>query len=396
MGATLMVTGAGHLGGPLLQRLAACPRVDRIVAVGRDGRRGRARCNLARLSAMAGGHAVAIDHRVVDLAHPEQLAEALAAESPDMLVHSASLQTWWLADLFPAPARAALRAPGFGVWLPLHLSLALSLMHGVRQADYGGPILNAAYPDVVNVVLGAVGRAPDAGLGNVDELVAKVRLGVAATLAVPPAELDIRLVAHHALQRFAFGGGDANGSAATSSTGSDHAERAAAPPFLLRVEHGGIDVTERSGAREVLLQPCPLPDGPAWGAFSAAAAASFIEALLAPDRSHQHAAGPCGLPGGYPVTVGGGRIELRDVPGVPRAEAVAVNQRSHRFDGIDRIREDGTVVFTASASAAIRDALGYDCTELIPGEVAERADELGARFRRFAARHDVDLDDAHR
>ncbi|MGD8330464.1 MAG: hypothetical protein PVJ49_13605 [Acidobacteriota bacterium] len=397
MGVTLMLTGTGHLGGPLLQRLAALPRVDRIVAVGRDARRGAARVNLARLTAMAAGYTVAIEHRVVDVARPDRVAEALVEVSPDLLVHTASLQTWWLPDLFPPSARRTLRATGYGVWLPLHLALALSLMRGVQQAGYDGPVLNAAYPDVVNVVLGRVGQAPLAGLGNVDELVAKVRLGVADELGVPAAELDVLLVAHHALQRFAF--------AATATTTSDGGTGAegpgpdsedARPPFWLRVEHRGTDVSDAGRAREALLRPCPLPGGPSWGTFSAAAASSFIEALLASEPRNEHAAAPYGLPGGYPVRVDGGRMELRDLAGLTREEAVAINERSHRFDGIDTIRDDGTVVFTGRATAAIRDALGYDCSEMAPREAAERAEDLAACFRRYAAHYDVDLDAARR
>jgi hypothetical protein len=396
MGVTLMLTGTGHLGGPLLHRLAAASQVDRIVAVGRDARRGAQRCNLARLTAMAAGRAVAIEHRVVDVARPERVAEALDEVSPDLLVHTASLQTWWLADLFPAPARRALRATGYGVWLPLHLTLALSLMRGVQQAGYEGPVLNAAYPDVVNVVLGRVGKAPLAGLGNVDELVAKVRLGVADELGVPAAELDILLVAHHALQRFAFAAAAPAGDGEPPADGPGADGDAARPPFWLRVEHQGVDVTERGRARQALLRPSALPGGPAWGAFSAAAAASFVEALLAGERRNEHAPGPRGLPGGYPVRVAGGKMELRQLAGVTLEEAVAINQRSHRFDGVETIRDDGTVVFTESATAAIRDALGYDCSELAPAEAAGRAEELAGRFRRHAARHGVDLDDARR
>jgi hypothetical protein len=400
MSAVVLLTGIGHLGGPLLDRLACSRRVRRVVALSRDRCRGEARCNLARLKALATGHASVVEHRVADLHIVEEVGAAVREVGPDLVVHAASLQTWWLADLFPEAQREDLRRLGYGVWLPLHLCLALSLCRGLEQGGYRGPLLNAAYPDVVNVVLGRVGRPPSAGIGNIDELVAKVRLGVAASLSVAPCELDIWLVAHHALQRFAFAAGDPRGAETGGAVpdvgrGGDQGSREegdeVVPPFYLRVEHRGRDVTEEGRGRDALLCPCPLPSGPAWGDFSAAAGALTIDALLATEPSRGHASGPRGLPGGYPVSLGSGSVALAPVPGLGHDEAVAVNERSHRFDGIDAIGEDGTVVFVAQAAAAMRDMLGYDCSRLPPAEVGERARELSARFGEHAARYGVDL-----
>lgn len=386
MGSVIMLVGTGHLGGPILDRLAAAPSVERVVALGRDARRGEARCNLARLTAAAGGEPAWVEHRSVDVADPGRVAAAVRHIGPDLVLHAASLQTWWLLDLFPEDARAALLPAGYGVWLPLHLALAMTLMQGLGEAGFEGVVLNAAYPDVINVVLGRLGTPPTGGVGNVDELVAKVRTHAARELGVAGRDLDVWLVAHHALQRAAFraasSGTDTAGSAGVDPT---------VPPFHLHVELRGEDVTERARAHEALLAPCELPPGPGWGNFTAASAVALVEAVLAETPSRAHAAAPGGLPGGYPVDVGGGNIEVSAIPGLSRAEAVAINERSHGFDGIDGIGEDGTVSFAEDAAAVMRDTLGYDCGILPPSDVADRAAELTARFREYATRHGVDV-----
>jgi hypothetical protein len=383
MGSVILLVGTGHLGGPILDRLAATPSVERVVALGRDARRGEARCNLARLTAAAVGEPAHIEHRSVDVADPGRVAATVQDIGPDLVLHTASMQTWWLLDLFPEDARAALKPAGYGVWLPLHLRLAMTLMQGLAEASYEGVVLNAAYPDVINVVLGRIGTPPTGGVGNVDELVAKVRTNAARSLGVAGRDLDVWLVAHHAVQLAAFraahSGSDAAGADLT------------VPPYHLHLELRGEDVTDRARAHEALFIPCELPPGPGWGNFTAASAVALVEAVLAEARSRTHAAAPGGFAGGYPVDVGGGRIDVSAIPGLSRDEAVAINERSHRFDGIDGIGEDGTVVFAEDAATAIRDTLGYDCGMLPPGDVEDRAAELALRFREYATRHGIDL-----
>ena len=72
-------------------------------------------------------------------------------------------------------------------------------------------------------------------------------------------------------------------------------------------------------------------------------------------------------------------------------EAISINERSHRFDGIETIEEDGSVVFTEHSAAVMRDALGYEGKRLRPAEAADRADELSRRFNEYARQHGVDL-----
>jgi hypothetical protein len=384
MRAKVLLVGPGELGGAVLDGLVREPSVGEVVVAGRDAARAERRCNLSRMIAAVSGSMTPVRFASADLARPGTVADLLRRERPDILFSAASLQTWWLADLLPEAAAAMLRRARFGAWLPVHLAPTLALMQAARDAGFAGVTLAAPYPDVVNCVLGRIGLAPTCGVGNVDEMAAKVAILAAARLGVDPSGVRVRLVAHHALEAHVFGPGDA------AARGDPR------PPFALRIDHAGRDITAEVAAETLLFSPCPLPAGRDWCRFTAAVVVRFVRALGGADDVPLHAAGPHGLPGGYPVVAGRMRVRVDLPEGPAEAGAIALNERSHQFEGIDRIEPDGTVVFRDEDAEALRAALGYSCGRLAPAEAAPRGQELVDRFRAFARRHGVDLTRAGR
>jgi len=374
----ILVIGLGHLGGVTLELLARQQWVGRIVGASRDSERGAARCNLARLGAMAQGYSGEIEFSQLDLRDVDQVAESIRRLEPDLILSTASLQTWWLPELLPAEAAARLSRARFGAWLPIHLTLNLDLMRAVKACEYAGPVLTAPFPDVVNCVLDRLGMAPTCGVGNIDEVVTKVRWLAAKSLQVPTTEIEVTLVAHHALQRAVF------------RSPHDEAPQAV-PPLYLVIDHLGEDVTDEIGGRDLLLEPSPLPGGPAWAFLTSGSTVRLIEAFLSIEDALLHAPAPGGLPGGYPVVVGNGLVRPRPLPDLSLGEAIQINERSHPFDGIHTIEEDGTTIFEPVTVRVLREELGYDCERLPPHEAPERSRELTARFREYAQSWGVDL-----
>lgn len=371
---TIMIVGLGGLGSIILELLAREEGLGRIVVGSRNPARGIARCNLARLGAMAQGYAPSIDFIPLDLNDKEAVAQTVHKEAPDIILSTATLQTWWLPDLLPPKQASVIRSAGFGVWLPVHLTLTLKLMEALRAAAYRGISLTAPFPDVVNCVLGRMDLAPTCGVGNLDEIVPKVRLLAAQRLGAPLDAVRVLLVAHHALEPAVFG-----------------KPMDEIPPYFLRVEYGGQDVTEAIRAHELLLAPYPLTPGPPTHFLTAGSTVRLIRALLAQRGALLHAPSPGGLPGGYPVIVSPRGIQPAPIEGLSLQEAIAINERSHRFDGIERIEADGTVVFGLEAADVLRTELGYDCDRLPPDAAEARGEELIARFREYAGRHGVSL-----
>ncbi|MDP2528762.1 MAG: hypothetical protein Q8W51_03425 [Candidatus Palauibacterales bacterium] len=382
------------MGRAVLERLAAEPWPGRIVACRRDAERGAEACRLARVAALASGAGgaagagegplPAIEFERLDVTDPNLVADVVGRTRPDLVLLTMSLQTWWLPALLPEQAAAPFRGIGFGAWLPLHLPLVLAAMRSLAAAGYEGPILSAPFPDVTGPVLRRLCLAPTCGVGNVAEMVPKLRALAAERLAeagdasATPADVEVTLVAHHALLSAAY-------------RRQQVPAPGQVPPHHLRIRRGGRDVTEAVGAEELLLRPWPLPGGAAWASLTAACTVRLMRAVLSEGETRLHAPSPDGLPGGYPVLAGRGAVRPAPIEGLKLEEAVRLNERSHRFDGIERIEEDGTVVFAERVRSAMTGTLGFDCPRLAPDEAAGRGAELRERFAAYAARHGADL-----
>lgn len=84
------------------------------------------------------------------------------------------------------------------------------------------------------------------------------------------------------------------------------------------------------------------------------------------------------------VKIAAGTVDLALPPGLDLQAAVDVNERGGRYDGIERIDNDGTVHFREENVAPLREHLGYDGAPLPLADVSARADELAERFAAFA------------
>ena len=151
-------------------------------------------------------------------------------------------------------------------------------------------------------------------------------------------------------------------------------------------------MTEAVGAAELLVAPYRRTAGPASHFLTAGSTVRLVRALLSNSGALLHEPAPNGLPGGYPVIVGDNSVQPAPIDGLTLEEAIDINERSHRFDGIERIEPDGTAVFCPAAADVLRVELGYDCDRLPPDESEGRAKELMARFREYAEGYGVCLD----
>ena len=368
----IMLVGLGDLGGVLLDLLLRSGKGWEIVVAARNAERAAPRFELARLAALAQGCPSQARLVRLDLNDVAAAAETIYREQPDVLLSTATMATWWLPDLLPEQDAKAIRSAGFGVWIPVHLAPTLRLMRAVKQAQYPGFVLTAPYPDVVNHALGKVGLAPTCGVGNVAEMVPKVLQRAACALNCSTRELDVRMVAHHALGKFVY---------ADSASG----QSAAVPRFLLEIERGGRNIAEEVDVREMVLAGRPIAHGRATHLLTAGSAMPLMEALLQEKPVALHAPAPHGLPGGYPVTVSRAGVELR-LGMIPLADAIRVNESSQVFDGIGGVLEDGTVELVEENARQLESLLGECPRRITIADVEEQAEDLVARYQAFAAR----------
>tara|TARA_B100000678_G_scaffold253126_1_gene229502 strand:- start:9 stop:1133 length:1125 start_codon:yes stop_codon:yes gene_type:complete len=370
---TILIAGLGDLGAVVLELLARERWPGRIIAGSRDLGRTQARVNLARLGAIAQGCRPVLESVHLDLDDEAQTADLIRRVSPDVILSTATRQSWLIPERLPNRPRMRLNAAGFGVWLPIHLDLSVKLMRALRESGVGTHTLIAPFPDVANLVLSRLGMQPTSGVGNIDEIVPKVATFAATRLGVSIDEIEVTLVAHHAFGIHAF-------------EPSDRPR----PPHFLRVAHNGTDVTKEFDSEELLCRPYPLPPGPATHFLTAGSTLRLMCALTSRE-TRLHAPGPEGLPGGYPILAGPSGVRVPVIPNLSRQEAIEINERSHPFDGIEMIEPDGTVVFRQEAVDIMDRELGYRCSRLDPADISNRAGELLRRFRLYAKRHGLQV-----
>jgi hypothetical protein len=251
----------------------------------------------------------------------------------------------------------------------------------MASCRYRGFSLTAPFPDVVNVILSRLDLAPTCGIGNVDEIIPKIRIAASERLRVPIDQIEVELVAHHALQKYCLN---------RHSMNSESREKL--PPFHLGVTVDHHDVTSQIDAAEILFSAFPISSGPASHFLTAGSTMRLLQAFCSNKKRKRHVPAPGGLPGGYPVWVNDEGCEIRSVPGLSLDQAIAINEKSHQFDGIEKIEVDGTVRIAAEPAEIMRETLGYDCNSVSPAEMEDRADELMKRFKGLAQSHGIPLE----
>jgi hypothetical protein len=281
-----------------------------VIVLARDAAKAAEVAFVAAARAAVSARPVQFDHRVADLADQAALAFVLEELAPDLLVQCASYQSPWERTGAPSAWTELLRTAGFGITLPLQAVPLLDVVETVHKAAPDCQVINACFPDAVNPVLAASGCPVLCGIGNISTM------SVAATVSLGREnQRELHLLAHH-LHLHAP---------------SDAADEA-------RIWFGGAE-RDDVGA---LLAGMRAIDRAELNRIGGHAAAKLLDALVTGATVDTHVPAPLGLPGGYPVRVRDGRVELRLPTGIDAVTAVAWNQRMTSLDGVhvdgDRVR----------------------------------------------------------
>lgn len=370
----LLIVGGGNLCLQILQILAPRNQFEFHVA-SRNLEQATRLCNLIRLAALHQNVAVQIHSHEMDLRESciNRNAETLLKIRPDLIINCASLQSWRVITQLPAERFAALDQAQFGPWLPMHLAPAYALMRAVKQACPKCLVVNAAFPDAVNSILYKVGMAPDVGIGNIANLTPATRSAIAHLAGCLPTQVCVKLVGHHYF----------------SHSVPRHGLPPQRPEATFNLTYW-IDGEERTGEHTAqAIFGCVAREFSRLGGvdgqyLTAMSAVTVLENLYADHEVRVHGPGPHGLPGGYPVKVGMGKV-LLDLPyGVTREEAIKVNEAGQRLDGISLIRADGTVVFGEAQMQVMQRELKFAMAEMRVSDAAAWAEELGSKYLAYA------------
>jgi hypothetical protein len=331
-GRQIVLVGSGHLARAVGHSLAALATASPSVGV----------TILARDGAAAGELALACAARAAVSGSPISFAAGPLAETdavlerlrPAVLLCCVSEQSPYERVLAPSAWTALVAEGGFGITLPFQAAIAADLARAVSRSSPQTLFVNGAFPDAVNPLLAALGLPVLCGIGNVSTLNACLGAGQPKRL---------RVLGHHV-----------------------HLGQAAEEARAWEDDQELADVTERLAGYRGL--PRVELNG-----IAGHAAARLVLDLAAGRAVRTSVPGPLGLPGGYPVTITGGVVELDLPPGLTRTDAVAWNVRAGEADGVSVV--DGYVRYTPTAAKVRPD---WAVTELdqVRHELAEIRQQL--------------------
>ncbi len=374
MDSIMIIGSAGSVGHDMMYQIACMGLPVKVVGADIDEEKGRFEVEESLHVAHNLGYYPDLSFQKINLFEIDETAELLKEHRPKVVCNLASLGSWWVTRLLP-PEEYKKIGP-IGPWLPNHLTLAHKLMSAVKKSGVDVKVVNGAYPDATNVVLSKLGLEPVCGGGNMDLGLSRVRRIVARELGVPYRSVQIYGVGHHGTYYTARMDG----------------------PYWVRILVDGEDVTDRFPNEKITRLYVDAGYG-APGQFKSAlvdqmrTASSFLKHVLAvyydTGTVHTCVAGAAGLPGAYPCRLSEKGAEVV-LPGISLEEAVRINEEGGRIDGIEEIKDDGTVVYLEENVEYMREVVGYECEELKPSESEERARELNTLLRRLYDKYSVE------
>jgi NAD(P)-dependent dehydrogenase (short-subunit alcohol dehydrogenase family) len=296
-----------------------------------------------------------------DVLNKDKVTELLDKEKPDIVVNYAIPFTWDAAKQLPNYDRIS-RA-GLGAFAAVQVLAPKIIAQALAASGIGAKYIVGNLPDITIPIIYGIKKhqqlvLPIAGAGNVGLIEAGIKHQIAMERQAKISDLRVFLVAHHVHWVAPREPGYRNDA-----------------PFLLKVMHQDNDITKELGSLRELMNRSIVSCYEAGAGFSsttALLAAKLVLSLLdEEEKIHPlHVPAPNGLPGGYPVTVKNGTVNL-DLPSEwQHSEAVDLMRQAHQRDGIDRIEDDGSIHFDPQSVAILKKEVGINLPEIVrPSEV---------------------------
>lgn len=365
----ILIMGFGDLGKKVANQLISQNAVSAIHVVGRSADRIEKDSNLLRLTAFNLGWQGTVSWSECDVRETDKLTSIIDEFSPSIVINSSSLQSWRRLTELPANLFNALDSAQFGPWLSAHLPPCLSLMKAVSSSRHSPVTVNCAFPDAVNPVLAKIGLKPTIGAGNAANLVPALTFAIADELNVKPCEVEVKLVAQHYFSHRVPRYGDSGG-ARFDLAAYVYGER--------------IDIeNQRDAILEAVSKRYRRTGGLDGQRLTASSVLTVIKALLSDTPVAIHAAGPAGLPGGYPLWVNKSVIATRLDPRVSLIEAVKINESCQANDGILNIDSSGVAKIDEQLAKPIFDALEVNFGTVDPSTCWEAGLALNSAFEDY-------------
>jgi hypothetical protein len=305
-------------------------------------------------------------------------AEIIAKVNPRCILNCSTMLTWWAPGVLLAEAIKPLTdVSALGPYVALHLRLVYHLMEAVKASGVKPYVVNGAYGDATGPALKTQGLETTVGMGNLANMGVLMRMQVAEKEGVKPRDVLVYLVAHHFNNIWFFKEGPGP-----------------RPPYFIKIFVGEKDVSEKYDTFELLKNTAAgriRLGGFGGDPLVASSQCKHALALLNDSKILSLAPAPGGLPGGYPVRIGadGATVALPD--GITLDEAIKINLEGQKRDGIEEIKDDGTIVFTEPVYEAAKKVYNFDCKSFNIKDVDAVATEQMAKFKALLSKYQKEL-----
>jgi len=362
----VMITGgAGIVGGYATEYLARIPGLDRIVVSDLKEDLGRTVVNNAIIGSAVSDTYPRIEFRKLNLMSEDETKALLDEVRPRVIIHVGTL----LSSFYYQPLiKKKLASLGLRSHLAAHtfakdFVLIYRLMKAVKAVNKDIRVVNVSFPDNTHPVLAKLGLTPTVGAGTIDLTVQGIRRAVAERLSVPMSNISVSMVAHHAIRVYPAG----------------------EVPYYLRIRLFDRDITDKFNLNELIDASNKITGIGARdnAPMTAASAVKNAITILNDVGVLTHAPGVGDMPGGVPVRLSAKGAEVILPDGLTMDEARAINEQGMRKDGIERIEQDGTIVFTQQVVKLLREALGMNWEKMRVDEAERMAQELIAAYKKL-------------
>jgi len=374
-GNTVMLFGLGDLGGWVLEFLARQSGASTIITLDNREQWGVLKTHGAAAGAGHMGYNKTIEFEKCDLFDIDRTAEIISKYKPDLIYSSAALMSPQVPRYLP-PEQHQMMEKIIGHMIPAHLTLIYNLMRAIKKSGIIAPVINNSMPDITNPMLWRNGLGPVIGAGNLDIVVADIKRHVSIKENVPITEITVYLVAEHSWSSQIF----------------NLEKGAKSAPYFLKIMLGDKDITGKYDSDSTPLKCIIVGYKTTQSSWIirptvASCAVRIIEAMLNDTNELNHAPGPNGLIGGYPVRVGANGVEVVLPEGITMEEAIELNMNTQKLEGIEKIEDDGTLVLTDEACEIANEILGINWNEIKVADIEDMAKELLAKYEKLAGKY---------
>lgn len=368
-----MIFGLGDLGGWVLEFLSREPGVSTIITADARKQYGLIKTHGAAAGSGHMGYNKNIVFEECDVYDVDRTAELLHKYNPDLIYSSMGLLSPQVPAYLPKDLYKKHHKISGGLLIPMHLTLIRKLMQAVQKSGTNAPVVNNSWPDIANAMLWRNGMYPLVGAGNFDIRVAQIRRRISIQRNIPIPQIQVYLVAEHAL-------------------GMQGARIGI--PYFIKIMIEDKDVTQEFDTVS-LLSDNIISGFTATQATHvirptiASCAVRIILAILNDTNEVTHAPGPNGMIGGYPIRVGAKGVQVVLPGGITMEQAVKINTESIKFEGVQEIREDGTLVMTEEGFQIGKELLNIECREIKVSDTDNWAKEILSAYRVLAEKYHV-------